>query len=60
VPATECARIPKKFLREERGVMGDVWFRQEHLCEFVDSGAGMFDRDVIEAALEDIKTLSYR
>jgi hypothetical protein len=33
--------------------MGDQWFRQEFLCEFVADGARMFDRDVVMAALED-------
>ena len=46
VPATECPRISQRFLEEERSVMGDVWFRQEHLCEFVEDGARVFDRDV--------------
>lgn len=31
VPATECPRIPKAFLEEERTAMGDWWFRQEYL-----------------------------
>jgi hypothetical protein len=53
VPATECPRIPAEFLEEERDEMGAVWFRQEYLCDFVDSGAGVFDRDWIEAALDD-------
>jgi hypothetical protein len=53
VPATQCPRIPAEFLEEERDEMGAVWFRQEYLCDFVDSGAGVFDRDWIEAALDD-------
>ena len=24
--------------------MGDLWFRQEYLCEFVDAVSGVFDR----------------
>jgi hypothetical protein len=53
VPATECERIPKDFLEEERRTLGAMWFRQEYLCEFMDSGAGVFDRDLVEAALDD-------
>jgi hypothetical protein len=53
VPATECPRIPADFLEEERRNVGMVWFRQEYLCEFVDSGAGVFDREVVENALDD-------
>ncbi|HEX4133902.1 MAG TPA: terminase family protein [Bryobacteraceae bacterium] len=53
VPATECPRISKKFLEEQRSVIGDAWFRQEHLCEFVDGTVGVFDRDVVERAIDD-------
>jgi hypothetical protein len=53
VPATECPRISKEFLEEQRRVMGQEAFRQEHMCEFVGSGMGAFDRDLVEAALDD-------
>jgi phage FluMu gp28-like protein len=52
VPATECARIQSRFLEEERAQMGAQWFRQEYMCEFVDGGAGVFSRDVVENALD--------
>ena len=51
VPATECGRIPKEFLQQERKTMGEWWFRQEYLCEFVDTDDGVFDRELVEAAL---------
>ena len=53
VPATECGRIPREFLEEERRTMGDAWFRQEYLCEFVDTVSGVFDRDLVERAVTD-------
>ena len=53
VPATECSRIQKGFLEEERRELGNAWFRQEYLCEFVDNGCGLFERDMVEAALDD-------
>jgi hypothetical protein len=53
VPATECPRIQAPFLEEERAHMGPAWFRQEYLCEFVDSGGTVFNRDLVEAALDD-------
>ena len=37
VPADECPRIPARFLEEEKATMGERWFRQEYLCEFVDA-----------------------
>ena len=53
VRATECGRISKERLEVERRQMGEQWFRQEFLCEFVADEARMFDRDVVMAALED-------
>lgn len=52
VPATECARISREFLEEERGAMGTVWFEQEYMCGFVDNGTQVFGREVVEAALD--------
>jgi hypothetical protein len=53
VPATECPRIDAAFLEEERAQMGNSWFRQEYMCEFMDGGAGVFDLDLVEQALDD-------
>ena len=53
VPATECPRIPKPFLEEERRRKGERVFRQEYLCEFVDAVSGVFDRDAILQAFTD-------
>jgi hypothetical protein len=36
--------------------MGLESFRQEHMCEFVGSGMGVFDRDLVEAALDESVT----
>ncbi len=49
--AYECSRIPGKFLEEERRTMGERWFRQEYLCEFVDVESGVFDRELVERAV---------
>ena len=51
VPATECPRISARFLEEERATMGDRPFRQEYLCEFVQTESGAFDRDLVEGAM---------
>jgi hypothetical protein len=53
VPATECARIRPEVLEGDRRAMGEAWFRQEYMCEFVDRVSGVFDRDVVEAAMTD-------
>jgi hypothetical protein len=52
-PATECARMPREFLEEQRSVMTAAAFRQEHMCEFVGQGAGLFDRELVERMLDD-------
>ena len=51
VPANECPRISRRFLEEEREVMGERWFRQEYLCEFADQASGVFGRDLVERAI---------
>ena len=57
-PATECPRIPKAFLDEERATMGERWFRQEYLCEFGDTVSGVFGRELVERAItDDVKPL---
>lgn len=58
VAATDCPRIPAAFLEEQRATMGDLWFRQEFLCEFVDVENSLFDREVLlRAVREDVKPL---
>jgi len=52
-PATECPRIPREFLEEERAVQGERWFRQEYLCEFEDAVSGVFARDLVDRAITD-------
>ena len=59
VPATECSRISKEFLEEEKRQMPEAWFRQEYLCEFVEDGQQMFERDLVMAALEDGEPLKF-
>ncbi len=56
VPATECPRISPAFLEEERRTLGDWWFRQEYLCEFLDAQTQAFRREDIERAFEDVET----
>lgn len=51
VKGPECERIDRKFLEEELVEHGAESFRQEYLCEFVDDGEGLFDRDVVERAV---------
>jgi terminase large subunit-like protein len=51
VTANECPRIDSAWLREERALIGDWQFRQEYLCEFVDTDEQFFSSELIEAAI---------
>ena len=51
VKATDCPRISRKFLEDEHASVGERWFGQEYLCEFVDVNDGVFNRELVEAAL---------
>ncbi|MEO8595977.1 MAG: terminase family protein [Candidatus Solibacter sp.] len=60
VKAAECSRIRPELLKEERRTMGDLWFRQEYECEFVDAVSGVFDRDLVEGAItSEVKPLDF-
>ena len=58
VPATKIPRITSAFLEEERAALGDWWYRQEYLCEFVQTDDAFFlDHVVQEAISSDVKPL---
>jgi len=53
VTAMECApRITADFLEEEVASMGAAWVKQEYFCEFLNSGGEMFDRVMVEDAVD--------
>jgi hypothetical protein len=52
VPATECPRIKPSHLAEERNTLGDLVFRQEYLCEFLDDGHYLFDDQDLAACFD--------
>jgi Terminase large subunit, T4likevirus-type, N-terminal len=53
VTAAECPRIRPEFLEGERRSMGEEWMRQEYFCEFVDVNSGLFDRELLERAVDE-------
>jgi hypothetical protein len=57
IPATECPRISRLYLEEERGQMGNAWFLQEYMCEFVDNGREMFESGKVREALGEVEAL---
>ncbi|HZS09424.1 MAG TPA: phage terminase large subunit [Blastocatellia bacterium] len=52
VTAEQCPRISREFLEQEKRSIGDWWFRQEYLCEFVDSIDQVFSTEDIMRALD--------
>lgn len=52
IPATQCPRISRAFLAEERAHLGEWWFRQEYLCEFNDMVGQLIREDDIQAMLD--------
>jgi hypothetical protein len=58
VTAEQCPRIAPAFLAEERAALGDWWYRQEYLCEFVETRDQVFTYEEVMAALSrDVKPL---
>jgi hypothetical protein len=45
-----CDRITPEFLARERKNLGETKYREEYLCEFLDSQMMAFNTDIIEAA----------
>ncbi len=52
ITANECPRIDENWLMRERAMIGDWWFRQEYLCEFVETSDQIFSFDDIETAID--------
>lgn len=53
ITADQCPRIDKDWLERERKMIGDWWYRQEYMCEFVETADQVFSYDDIAAALSD-------
>jgi hypothetical protein len=52
VTAYECPRIPRVWLEQERRAIGDWWYRQEYMCEFVETTDQVFSYEDIRRALD--------
>jgi hypothetical protein len=48
VKATDCPRIAKDFLEEQRRSMGERWYRQEYLCEFQGTHTQLIPEHILE------------
>jgi hypothetical protein len=56
VTARDCPRISDVWLEQERRAIGDWWYRQEYMCEFVETIDQVFSYDDIQRALDDSVT----
>lgn len=52
VPATECPRITPEFLEEEKENMGEWWFLQEYMCQFMDAQTAAFRSEDIDRIVD--------
>lgn len=52
ITAHQCPRISRAWLEAERERIGDWWFRQEYLCEFVETEDQVFSYADIQRALD--------
>jgi len=58
IVATDVPRISSAFLEEERRALGEWWFNQEYLCQFVETVDQVFAHDLIlEAMSADVQPL---
>ena len=53
ITAQQCPRMTEDQLEQQRRSMGDMFFRQEFLCEFVDTAEQTFGYDLIQRAFDD-------
>ena len=58
IPATKCPRISTEELERQRRSLGNMFFRQEFNCEFVETTDQVFGYDLVQSAFdENIKPL---
>jgi hypothetical protein len=53
VPVSKCKRIPAAFLAGEKRALGEMWYRQEYLCEFLGNTYSIFSPELIDALVSD-------
>lgn len=53
IPATDCPRISRDFLVEERQSLGPWFYEQEYECQFKDTVDSIFSFETVQAAFDD-------
>jgi hypothetical protein len=60
ITAEECPRISAEWLENERKTIPDFWFRQEFLCQFVETIDSVFNfDDIASIPSSDVKPLIF-
>jgi hypothetical protein len=60
ITADECPRIDKSWLERERAMIGDWWFSQEYLCQFLETNDSFFNYADIHSAISgEVKPLIF-
>jgi hypothetical protein len=52
IPADQCPRLSRDFLKEERAAMGERWYRQEYCCSFEECIGAVFTAADFSRALD--------
>jgi hypothetical protein len=60
VTGAECGRIKDSYLEEERRSLGDLQFRQEYGCEFLDDDRAVFPTEWVDEAFRPWAEASQR
>ena len=53
ITAEMCPRITPEKLEQQRRSLGDMFFRQEYLCEFVETEDSSFNYDLVQRAFSE-------
>jgi hypothetical protein len=53
VTATDCPRISEEFLMQQKQSQGELFYRQEYLCEFVDTETQTFKHELLTSAIDE-------
>ncbi len=51
ITADECPRLTDSFLASEKAVLGEFWYKQEYLCEFLGEANQIITLDMIDNAI---------
>lgn len=51
ITADQCPRIDREWLERERKMIGDWWYQQEYMCQFVETDDQVFSYEDISSAI---------